>query len=601
MSTAATTATPVVSGVKGGEWLVRESSPAHTFTPEDFQEEQVMVRDMCNQFLDNEVYPILDRIDNLEPGLMKGLLTKSGEQGLLAVSFPEEYGGLGKDFVTSTLVNEYLGAGHSFSVAIAAHTGIGTLPILYFGTAEQKQKYIPKLISGEWAGAYGLTEPNSGSDALGAKTTARLSDDGKYYILNGQKCWITNGGFADVYTVFAKVDGDKFTGFIVDRGTEGFTQGPEEHKMGIKGSSTVQLYFQDCKVPVENLLGEVGKGHRIAFNILNIGRLKLAAAAIGGSKRSLSGTVEYARTREQFKQPISNFGAIKHKLAQMAIRIFVAESALYRTAQWIGDKEHELQAAGKPFNESLLGAAEEFAIECAMLKVDGSEVLDYVVDEGVQVHGGNGFSAEYNISRAYRDSRINRIYEGTNEINRLLTLDMTLKRAMAGRLDLMGPAMSVQKELMSIPDFGAEDEAPFTAERKLIANLKKAILMTAGAAVQKLMMKIENEQEVLMNLADMAIQTFNAESVLLRVMKMTEQKGEAAVSLYMDIMRTYLYDAADLVNKSGKDAINAFAEGDEQRMILMGLKRFTKADPFNSKEARRRIADKMISEGRYCY
>ena len=602
MSTAAATTTaPVITGVKGGEWLVRESSPAHTFTPEDFQEEQTMVRDMCNQFLDNEVYPILDRIDNLEPGLMKGLLTKSGEQGLLAVSFPEEYGGLGKDFVTSTLVNEYLGAGHSFSVAIAAHTGIGTLPILYFGTPEQKQKYIPKLISGEWAGAYGLTEPNSGSDALGAKTTAKLSEDGKYYILNGQKCWITNGGFADVYTVFAKVDGDKFTGFIVERGTEGFTQGPEEHKMGIKGSSTVQLYFQDCKVPVENLLGEIGKGHRIAFNILNIGRLKLAAAAIGGSKRSLSGTVEYARTREQFKQPISNFGAIKHKLAQMAIRIFVAESALYRTAQWIGDKEHELQAAGKPFNESLLGAAEEFAIECAMLKVDGSEVLDFVVDEGVQVHGGNGFSAEYNISRAYRDSRINRIYEGTNEINRLLTLDMTLKRAMAGRLDLMGPAMAVQKELMSIPDFGAEEETPFAAERKLIANLKKAILMTAGAAVQKLMMKIENEQEVLMNLADMAIQTFNAESVLLRVMKMTEQRGEAASRLYQDIMRTYLYDAADQVNKSGKDAINAFAEGDEQRMILMGLKRFTKADPFNSKEARRRIADKMISEGRYCY
>ena len=602
MSTAAATTTAsVITGVKGGEWLVRESSPAHTFTPEDFQEEQTMVRDMCNQFLDNEVYPILDRIDNLEPGLMKGLLTKSGEQGLLAVSFPEEYGGLGKDFVTSTLVNEYLGAGHSFSVAIAAHTGIGTLPILYFGTPEQKQKYIPKLISGEWAGAYGLTEPNSGSDALGAKTTAKLSEDGKYYILNGQKCWITNGGFADVYTVFAKVDGDKFTGFIVERGTEGFTQGPEEHKMGIKGSSTVQLYFQDCKVPVENLLGEIGKGHRIAFNILNIGRLKLAAAAIGGSKRSLSGTVEYARTREQFKQPISNFGAIKHKLAQMAIRIFVAESALYRTAQWIGDKEHELQAAGKPFNESLLGAAEEFAIECAMLKVDGSEVLDFVVDEGVQVHGGNGFSAEYNISRAYRDSRINRIYEGTNEINRLLTLDMTLKRAMAGRLDLMGPAMAVQKELMSIPDFGAEEETPFAAERKLIANLKKAILMTAGAAVQKLMMKIENEQEVLMNLADMAIQTFNAESVLLRVMKMTEQRGEAASRLYQDIMRTYLYDAADQVNKSGKDAINAFAEGDEQRMILMGLKRFTKADPFNSKEARRRIADKMISEGRYCY
>ncbi|HRF22592.1 MAG TPA: acyl-CoA dehydrogenase family protein [Chitinophagaceae bacterium] len=587
--------------LKGGEWLIKESLAQETFTPEDFNEEQRMIGDMCTQYLDAEVYPILDRIDNLEPGLMKSLLTKAGEQGLLSVSFPEEYGGLGKDFVTATIVNEYLGAGHSFSVAIAAHTGIGTLPILYFGTPEQKQKYIPKLITGEWAGAYGLTEPNSGSDALGAKTTAKLSDDGKYYFLNGQKCWITNGGFAQVYTVFAKVDGDKFTGFIVERGTEGFTQGPEEHKMGIKGSSTVQLYFQDCKVPVENVLGEVGKGHKIAFNILNIGRLKLAAAALGGSKRALTGTVEYAKTREQFKQPISNFGAIKHKLAEMAIRIYVGESALYRTAQWIDDKEHELLDAGKPFNESLLGAAEEYAIECAMLKVFGSEVLDYVVDEGVQIHGGNGFSAEYNISRAYRDSRINRIYEGTNEINRLLTLDMTLKIAMGGRLDLMGPAMSVQKELMSIPDFGTDEEAPFTKEKKLIANFKKAILMTAGAAVQKLMMKIENEQEVLMNIADMAIEAFNAESVLLRVMKKVEKNGDAATQHELLIMQTYLYDAADRINKSGKDAINAFASGDEQRMILMGLKRFTKAEPFNSKEARRKIADKMIDEGKYCY
>jgi alkylation response protein AidB-like acyl-CoA dehydrogenase len=585
--------------LKGGEWLVKESSPFETFSAEDFGEEQLMIRDMCNQFLDADIYPILDRIDNLEPGLMKSLVNKAGEQGLLATSFPEEYGGLGKDFVTSTIVNEYLGAGHSFSVAIAAHTGIGTLPILYFGTPEQKEKYIPKLITGEWAGAYGLTEPNSGSDALGAKTTAKLSDDGKYYILNGQKCWITNGGFAQVYTVFAKVDGDKFTGFIVERGTEGFTQGPEEHKMGIKGSSTVQLYFQDCKVPVENLLGEIGKGHKIAFNILNIGRLKLCAAAIGGARRSLSGTVEYARTREQFKQPISNFGAIKHKLAEMAIKVFVAESALYRTAKWVDDKEHELLAAGKPFSEALLGGAEEYAIECAMLKVYGSEVLDFVVDEGVQVHGGNGFSAEYNISRAYRDSRINRIYEGTNEINRLLTLDMTLKRAMGGRLDLMGPAMAVQKELMSIPDFGAADETPFAAERKLVANLKKAILMVSGAAVQKLMMKIESEQEVLMNIADMAIETFNAESVLLRVMKLADKQGEANVQLHLDIMRTYLYDAADKVNKSGKDAVNAFADGDEQRMILMGLKRFTKAEPFNSKDARRRIADKMVAEGKY--
>ncbi|HEX2628272.1 MAG TPA: acyl-CoA dehydrogenase family protein [Chitinophagaceae bacterium] len=592
-------ATETKTALKGGEWLVKESSPFETFTPEDFVEEQLMIRDKCDQFLDTEIYPILDRIDALEPGLMKSLVSKAGEQGLLSVSFPEEYGGLGKDFITSTLVNEYLGAGHSFSVAIAAHTGIGTLPILYFGTPEQKQKYIPKLITGEWAGAYGLTEPNSGSDALGAKTTAKLSDDGKYYLLNGQKCWITNGGFAQVYTVFAKVDGDKFTGFIVDRGTEGFTQGPEEQKMGIKGSSTVQLYFQDAKVPVENVLGEIGKGHRIAFNILNIGRLKLCAAAIGGARRALNGTIEYSKTREQFKQPISNFGAIKHKLAEMAIQVFVGESALYRTAKWIDDKEKELLASGKPENESLLGGAEEYAIECAMLKVFGSEALDFVVDEGVQIHGGNGFSAEYNISRAYRDSRINRIYEGTNEINRLLTLDMTLKRAMQGRLDLMGPAMAVSKELMSIPDFGAEDETPFAKEKKLIANLKKAILLTSGAAVQKLMMKIENEQEVLMNIADMAIQVFNAESVLLRVMKMVDQRGEAACQHHLDIMNTYLYDAADKVNKSGKDAINSFADGDEQRMILMGLKRFTKAEPFNTKDARRRIADRMINAGKY--
>lgn len=582
--------------IRGGEWLIRESDPEATFIPEDFSEEQQMIRDMCEQFLDAEIYPILDKIDALEPGLMRSLVEKAGEQGLLATSFPEQYGGLGKDFVTATIVNEYVGAGHSFSVAFSAHTGIGTLPILYFGTEEQKNKYIPKLITGEWVGAYGLTEPNSGSDALSAKTTARLSEDGKYYLLNGQKCWITNGGFADVYTVFAKIDGDKFTAFIVERGFEGFTQGPEEHKMGIKGSSTVQLYFQDCKVPVENVLGEIGKGHKIAFNILNIGRLKLCAAALGGSKRAVTTSVQYAITREQFKQPIANFGAMKHKLAEMVIKVFADESALYRTAKWIADMEHELLESGQPFNEALLGAAEEFAIECAILKVHGSEVLDYVVDEGVQIHGGNGFSAEYNISRAYRDSRINRIFEGTNEINRLLTVEMTLKRAMQGRLNLMGSAMKVQGELMSIPDFGEGDDAPFAEERKLVANFKKAVLLTAGAAAQKLMMKLEHEQEVLMNIADMAIETFVAESLLMRVMKLA---GSDRSGLYGDILKCYLYDAADNINKWGKDAINAFAEGDEQRMILMGIKRFTKAQPFNSKEARRRIADELISQQQY--
>lgn len=583
--------------LKGGEWLIRETDPSASFIPEDFSEEQKMIRDMCNQFLDMEVMPILDKIDSMEPGLMRSLLQKAGEQGLLSTSFPEEYGGLGKDFVTSTIVNEYLGAGHSFSVAVSAHTGIGTLPILYFGNEAQKQKYIPKLISGEWTGAYGLTEPNSGSDALGAKTSARLSEDGKYYLLNGQKCWITNGGFADIYTVFAKVDGDKFTGFIVERGFEGFTQGPEEHKMGIKGSSTVQLYFQDCKVPVENVLGEIGKGHKIAFNILNIGRLKLCAATLGGAKRATSSSVEYAITREQFKTSIANFGAIKHKLAEMATQVFACESSLYRTAQLIDDKEKELLEAGKPFNEALLGAAEEYAIECAILKVNGSEMLDFIVDEGVQIHGGNGFSAEYDISRAYRDSRINRIYEGTNEINRLLTVDMTLKRAMQGRLNIMGAAMKVSQELMSIPDFGVEDETPFTQEIKLVNNFKKAVLLTAGAAAQKLMMQLEKEQEILMNIADMAIDTYVAESLLLRVRKLALEGNNDPI--YKDMLNCFLYDAADRINKNGKDAINSFAEGDEQRMILMGIKRFTKAASFNSKEARRRIADKLISERKY--
>ena len=591
--------TKQTNALKGGEWLIKESNPLDTFIPEDMNEEQKMVMDMCSQFLDTEILPVLDRIDKLEPGLMPSLLEKAGEQGLLSTSMPEQYGGLGKDFVTSTLVNEGLGGGYSFSVAVAAHTGIGTLPILYFGTEAQKQKYIPKLATGEWKGAYGLTEPNSGSDALGAKTTAKLSDDGKYYILNGQKCWITNGGFADVYTVFAKIDGDKFTGFIVERGFEGFTQGPEEHKMGIKGSSTVQLYFQDCKVPVENVLGEIGRGHVIAFNILNIGRLKLCAAALGGSKRAATTSIQYAITREQFKLPIAKFGAIKHKMAEMAIRMWVCESALYRASKWIDDKEHELMNSGKSFAEALLGAAEEYAIECAMLKVYGSEVLDYVVDEGVQIHGGNGFSDEYMISKAYRDSRINRIYEGTNEINRLLTVDMVLKRAMKGKLDLMGPAMAVQKELMSIPDFGAEEEGAFAKELKYIANFKKAILMVAGAAVQKLMMQLEKEQEVLMNIADMAIETYNAESALLRVMKLAEQKGEAAVKLQADIMRTYLYDAADRINKSGKDALNSFADGDELKMMHIGLKRFTKVEPFNTKDARRRICEKLVADNGY--
>ena len=585
--------------IQGGEWIIKEVKAEDVFIPEDFNEEQLMVRDMCSQFLDTEVLPVVDRMDKLEPGLMPGLLEKAGEQGLLGVSVPEQYGGMGKDFITSTIVAEYLGGGYSFSVANAAHTGIGTLPILYFGTEAQRAKYVPKLASGEYKGSYGLTEPNSGSDALSAKTTAKLSADGKHYILNGQKCWITNGGFADVYTVFAKIDGEQFTAFIVERGMEGFTLGPEEHKMGIKGSSTVQLYFQDCKVPVENVLGEIGRGHIIAFNILNIGRLKLGAATIGGARRATTTTIQYAKAREQFKLPIVKFGAIRHKLAEMAIRLWVGESALYRVAKNIDEKEHELLTAGKDLSAALLGGAEEYAIECAILKVFGSEVLDYVVDEGVQVHGGNGYSDEYEISKAYRDSRINRIYEGTNEINRLLTVDMVLKRAMKGQLDLMGPAMGVQKELMSIPDFGSEDEAPFAKEKKAIANFKKCILMVAGAAVQKLMMTLSKEQEILMNIADMSIITYHAESALLRLEKLSKTKSEAELAVQTAIVKTYIYDAADAINKAGKDALNSFADGDELRMMHIGLKRFTKVDPFNTKEARRTICAQLVADDGY--
>ncbi|MFM8586826.1 MAG: acyl-CoA dehydrogenase family protein [Bacteroidota bacterium] len=579
--------------MKGAGWMIDAAAPADTFTPEDFNEEQKMMFDMCHQFINTEVTPLLDRIDKLEPGLMPSLMEKTGELGLMGVSIPEQYDGLGKEFTSSIIVAEALGAGHSFSVAFSAHTCIGTLPILYFGTEAQKAKYIPGLATGKLKGSYGLTEPNSGSDALGAKTTAKLSEDGKHYILNGQKCWITNGGFADIYTVFAKIDGTQFTGFILERGMEGFSFGQEEHKMGIKGSSTVQLYFQDCKVPVENVLGEIGKGHVIAFNILNLGRLKLCASTMGGSKMALADALKYAKTREQFKKPIFEFGAMQQKLAEMAIRNWVVEAALYRASMWIEEKEKELLAAGKPFNEALLGAAEEYAIECAILKVSGSELLDFTVDESVQIHGGNGFSDEYNVSRAYRDSRINRIFEGTNEINRLLIVDMVLKRAMKGRLDFMGPAMAVQKELMSIPDFGSTDDTPFAEELKAIAQMKKSIFMVAGAAAQKLMMQLESEQEIIMHIADMAIDVFHAESGLLRAIKMVEQKGESHCSIEIDMAKTYLYDAADRINKHGKDAINAFASGDEQRMMLLGLKRFTKVAPFNTKDARRRIAAKL--------
>ncbi|ALD21849.1 acyl-CoA dehydrogenase family protein [Hymenobacter sp. DG25A] len=587
---------------KGGEFIIKETDAQEVFTPAEFSEEQRMMYQTCLDFVQTEVDPLLERLDNHEEGLLEGLMKKAGELGLFGVSIPEQYGGYDMDFNTALLVTEGVGGGHSFPVAFAAHTGIGMLPILYFGTQEQKDKYIPKLTSGEWLGAYCLTEPGSGSDALGARSKAVLTEDGESYVLNGQKMWITNAGFAHVFIVFAQVDGDKFTGFIVERGTPGLSFGNEEHKMGIKGSSTRQVFLSDVKIPKENVLGEIGKGHLIAFNILNIGRIKLAAACLGATKRVVATSVKYANERIQFKLPISKFGAIKYKLAQQAIRTYAVESAIYRAGMDIHRMEQELLSQGQSHNEALLGAAREFAVECAILKVEGSEVLDYVVDEGVQIYGGYGFSADYPMDRAYRDSRINRIFEGTNEINRMLAVDMILKKAMKGELDLMGPAQAVQQELMAIPDFNTEEETGlFAAEKKTLQKLKKAILMVAGTAVQKYMNSLAKEQEVLMNIADMAIKVYTAESTLLRVEKEAGTKGEEAVANQIDIARVYLYDTVDLVNKAGKDAIASMTEGDEQRLLAMGLKRFTKADLFNAKEARRRIADAMIQANDYVY
>ncbi|RZK41178.1 MAG: acyl-CoA dehydrogenase [Pedobacter sp.] len=588
--------------IKGGEFLIKETNFQDVFIPEEFDEEQQMIAQTCRDFLNTEINPILDQIDSQEEGLMQRLMDKAGELGMLGVSIPEEYGGFGKNFNTSMLVADVCGAGHSFAVALSAHTGIGTLPILYYGSEEQKAKYIPKLGTGEWKASYCLTEPNSGSDANSGKTKAKLSEDGKHYIINGQKMWITNGGFADIFIVFAKIDDDKnLTAFIIEKDFGGITMNPEEHKMGIKGSSTRQVFFNDCHVPIENMLSDRENGFKIAVNILNIGRIKLAAAAIGGSKEVLNLAVNYSNERIQFERPISKYGAIRFKIAEMAAKIYAVEAANYRAGQNIDDAYDALVAEGMDAGKAKLKSTEQFAVECAILKVWGSEVLDYVTDEGVQIYGGMGFSADAPMDRSYRDARINRIFEGTNEINRLLTVDMMLKRAMKGELDLMTPATAVAAELMSIPDFGEEDTTLFATEKKIIANLKKATLMVAGAAVQKLMMSLSKEQEILMNIADMASYVYVAESAMLRTEKLVSMRGEDACKGQLDMMRIYFVEAVDGLQKAGKEALWAFAEGDEQRMMLVGLRRFTKMEPFNVKVARQNVAQEIISANKYCY
>ncbi len=590
------------NAIKGGEFVIRETPYTDVFIPEEFDEEAKMIRQTCRDFLDTEVLNKLERIDGQEEGLMQSLLDKAGELGMLGVSIPEEYGGFGKNFNTSMLVADAVGGGYSFAVALSAHTGIGTLPILYYGNDAQKQKYIPKLTTGEWKAAYCLTEPNAGSDANSGRTSAKLNAEGTHYLINGQKMWITNGGFADVFIVFAKIDDDKnLTAFIVEKDFGGISMNPEEHKLGIKGSSTRQVFFNDCPVPVENLLSERENGFKIAVNILNIGRIKLGAATIGSSRAVITQAVRYANERVQFNLPISKFGAIRYKLAEMATRLYATEAAAYRAGQNIDDAYEALVASGMEEAKAKLKSVEQFAIECAIIKVWCSEMLDYVVDEGVQIYGGMGYSAEAPMERAYRDSRINRIFEGTNEVNRLLIVDMLLKRAMKGEIDLMGPATAVASELLAIPDFGEEDQTPFATEKKLIANLKKAGLLIAGAAVQKLMMSLAKEEEILMNIADIIGYVYVAESVLLRAEKLYHTQGEDAAALPTDISRVYLYSALDKVHIAGKEALYSFGEGDELKMMLVGLRRFTKAEPFNIKDARQRIAKKLIDENRYTF
>jgi len=590
------------TALKGGEFLIRDTKAEDIFIPEDWNEEQHMIADMCREFLEQNVFNQLDKIDQQEEGLMPSLLDKAGALGLLGMSVPEAYNGFGKDFVTSMLTTEVLGAGHSFAVALSAHTGIGTLPILYYGNEAQKQKYVSKLATGEWKGCYCLTEPDAGSDANSGKTKATLSADGKFYILNGQKMWITNGGFADVLIVFAKIDDDKnLSAFIVERTFEGIAFNPEEHKMGIKGSSTRQIFFTDCKVPVENLLSTRENGFKIAVNILNLGRIKLGGAAIGASKEVISKSVNYANERQQFGRSISKYGAIKYKLAEQAIRTYASEAATYRASQNIEDATKAYISEGMDEAQAKLKGTEQFAIEAAMIKVHASETLDYVSDEGVQIYGGMGYSAEAPMDRAYRDARINRIFEGTNEINRMLSVDMMLKRAMKGELDLMGPAQKVAGELMSIPDFNTIEEGGFAKEHKYIGGFKKAVLMTAGAAVQKLMQNMSKEQEVIMYLADMLIETYVAESVLLRVEKVALEHNDEQAALKADMARVYLFDAAERIYSAGRNALNSFAEGDERRMMMMGLKRFTKVDDFNTVAARRKVADKLIEANKYCF
>ncbi|NVK48878.1 MAG: acyl-CoA dehydrogenase family protein [Cyclobacteriaceae bacterium] len=594
--------TTISKSIQGGEFLIRETDAQNVFIPEQFTEEQKMMAQACQDFIDSEITPNIEEIDSMKnPDLVPSIFKKAGELGLLGVAVPEEYGGLGMSFNTSMLIADIIGAAGSFSTTYGAHTGIGTLPILYYGTEEQKQKYLPKLATGEWAACYCLTEPDAGSDANSGKTKATLSPDGKHYLINGQKMWISNAGFADLFIVFAKIEDDKnLTAFIVEKTFGGITMNEEERKMGIKGSSTRQVFFNDCPVPLENMLSERQNGFKIAVNILNIGRVKLGAGVLGGVRTVTSHAIKYSSERKQFGVSINSFGAVKRMLAEMAIRSYVSESLCYRAGQDIEDRMNALAAEGMSDADAKLKALEQFAIEAAIAKVHGSEVLDFVVDQGVQVYGGMGYSAEAPMERAYRDARIARIYEGTNEINRMLMVGMLLKRAMKGEINLFEPAMAVANELTAVPSFETVDTSElFAAEKDVLKKLKKVFLMVGGKAAMALQDRIEDEQEVMMNLADVMIEIYAAESAILRTEKLVSIKGEEACKHQIAMSQVYLFEAVDKINAAAKEAIASFTKGDEQKVMLMGLKRYTKMDLINTKELRRQIADYMIDQGKY--
>jgi alkylation response protein AidB-like acyl-CoA dehydrogenase len=595
----ATTAMPKTTRISGGSFLLETRQPDEVFTPEDFSEQHHLIGQTAEEFAVNEIVPNIEKIEHKDFSVTRDLLKKAGELGLSSAEIPEAYGGLEMDKVTAAVIADHIAKYAGFATTWGGHTGIGTLPIVYFGTEEQKKKYLPRLASGEIVGAYALSESTSGSDAMNCRTRAQLSSDGKDYILNGEKMWITNAGFADLFTVFAKIDGEKFSAFLVEKTFPGFSVGAEEHKMGIRGSSTCPIILNECKVPVENLLGEIGKGHLIAFNILNIGRFKLGAMCVGGGRVSFENAIGYARQRKAFNKVIADFGLVREKIANMATLLYVGESLVYRTVGMMDAALNEVDKSAADVAKQTLKAIEEYAVECSILKVWGSEMIDYVVDETVQIYAGYGFVEEYPAERAYRDARINRIFEGTNEINRLIITGFLLKRAMSGQLPLMPAIKKLMDEVLSGPSAGDELEGALTEERQLVAQAKKLGLFAAGAATQKYMQAIQDQQEIMGAIADMTIETYAMESAVLRAQKITEAKGESAAALQVAMTRVYLSQAMEKIESAARKVIAAVADGDMLRTQLAILRRLAKYEPFNTIELRQQIAQKMIERGKY--